>query len=63
MMTPKELRDKWKLTNYQLACAIGRTEQTVKQDRAREGTESHRKPPLSIKILCSQLDKDWSRTG
>ena len=62
-MTPKDLRDKWNLTNYQLACAIGKTEQTVKQYMAREGTKSHRNPPLSIKILCAQLNKDWDQIG
>ena len=62
-MTPKDLRDKWNLTNYQLACAIDKTEQTVKQYMAREGTKSHRNPPLSIKILCAQLDKDWNQMG
>lgn len=62
-MTPKQLRDKWGLTNTQLAIAIGKKEQTVKQYMAREGTNSYRKTPMTIRILCTQLDREWSRSG
>ncbi|MFB2768586.1 hypothetical protein ACE1AT_04745 [Pelatocladus sp. BLCC-F211] len=62
-MTPKELRNKWNLTNYQLACCIGKTEQTVKQYMAQPGSKSHRNPPLSIKILCTELDRKWQQQG
>ena len=63
MISPYELREKWRLTNYQLARALGREEQTIKSYMAREGTNSHRKPSLTVLMLCDARDKEWSLNG
>ncbi|MCC5616617.1 hypothetical protein LC605_16365 [Nostoc sp. CHAB 5836] len=62
-MHPLELRNKWNLTNYQLAAAIGKTEQTIKQYASRTGTKAHRQPPLCVFLLCSELDSKWQQQG
>jgi hypothetical protein len=62
-MHPLELRNKWNLTNYQLAAAIGKTEQTIKQYAARTETKAHRHPPLCVFLLCSELDSKWQQQG
>jgi hypothetical protein len=62
-MKPSELQEKWKLTNAQLAAALGKTEETVKAYKARVTARSYRNPPLSVCILCRSLDKEWSLSG
>lgn len=62
-MTPRELRDKWNLTNYQLACCLGRTEQTVKQYMATPTAKCYRNTPLIVKLFCAELDRKWEQQG
>lgn len=62
-MHPVELRQKWNLTNYQLAAALGKTEQTIKQYAARPGTKAYRNAPLSVLILCNELNSKWEQQG
>ncbi|MEW6496899.1 MAG: hypothetical protein AB1589_30915 [Cyanobacteriota bacterium] len=62
-MTPRQLRDKWNLTNYQLACSLGKTEQTVKSYMFDPKAKGFRNTPLSTRILCAKLDKEWQHEG
>jgi hypothetical protein len=62
-MTPRELRDKWNLTNYQLACCLGRTEQTVKCYMLNPKAKGFRNTPPPVKLLCAELDSRWSQQG
>lgn len=62
-MTPKELRDKWNLTNTQLAIALGKAEKTIKAYMCRQDTKTYRNPPLSVRLMCLQLDKQWELEG
>jgi hypothetical protein len=62
-MTPKELRDKWNLKNSQLACVIGKTEETVKKYMNRPGSNGYRNAPTTVQILCKQLDIIWTQAG
>ncbi|HEY9798825.1 MAG TPA: hypothetical protein V6D25_00585 [Leptolyngbyaceae cyanobacterium] len=62
-MEPSELQKKWKLSNAQLAAALGKTEETVKAYKARKTARSHRTPPQSVLIMCKLLDDQWQATG
>lgn len=62
-MHPRELQEKWNLSNTEMAIALGKTEETIKAYRARKTARSHRNPPQSTIFLCQLLDKEWERAG
>jgi hypothetical protein len=62
-MHPLELQAKWRLSNSQLACALGKSEKTVKAYKASPNARSHRRVPDSVRILCKSLDDNWQQKG